>query len=134
MTDCKLTPVVDGHTCLEGPRWHDGRLWMSDLYCHQVDAASPEARTEVIAAVRRQLSGLGWLPDGRMLVVSMRDRKLLLLENGEVVEHGDLPTTTGGHINDTAEGGKIPEEISTGDEGVFAWMLGGDDVPHGGTP
>lgn len=100
MTDRKLTPVVDGYTYLEGPRWHDGRLWMSDFYSHQVVAVSPDGRTELIATVPQQPSGLGWLPDGTLLVVSMRDRKLMRLENGNLVEHADLSTTTGGHIND----------------------------------
>lgn len=100
MTDRKLTPVVDGYTYLEGPRWHDGRLWLSDFYTHKVIAVSPEGKVEDIATVPAQPSGLGWLPDGTLLVVSMRDRKLLRLEHGELVEHADLTTTTGGHVND----------------------------------
>lgn len=100
MTDRKLTPVVDGYTYLEGPRWHDGRLWMSDFYSHQVVAVSPDGKTELIASVPEQPSGLGWLSDGTLLVVSMRDRKLMRLEDGNLVEHADLSATTGGHIND----------------------------------
>lgn len=100
MTDRKLTPVVDGYTYLEGPRWHDGRLWMSDFYTHKVIAVSPEGKVEEIATVPAQPSGLGWLPDGKLVVVSMRDRKLLRLERGELVEHADLSTTTNGHVND----------------------------------
>lgn len=100
MTDRELLTVVDGYTFLEGPRWHDGRLWMSDFYSHQVVAVDPDGKVEVIAAVPQQPSGLGWLPDGTLLVVSMRDRKLLRLENGDLVEHADLSTTTGGHVND----------------------------------
>ena len=100
MTDRPLTPVVDGFTYLEGPRWHDGRLWLSDFYSHKVVAVTPEGKTEEIVTVPAQPSGLGWLPDGTLLVVSMRDRKLLRLERGTLVEHADLTTTTGGHVND----------------------------------
>ncbi|MBP2365095.1 SMP-30/gluconolactonase/LRE family protein [Pseudonocardia parietis] len=106
MTDRPLTPVVDGFTYLEGPRWHDGRLWLSDFYSHKVVAVTPEGKTEEIVTVPAQPSGLGWLPDGTLLVVSMRDRKLLRLESGELVEHADLTTTTGGHVNDMVVDGQ----------------------------
>ncbi|SFO45835.1 gluconolactonase [Pseudonocardia ammonioxydans] len=106
MTDRLLTPVVDGFTYLEGPRWHDGRLWLSDFYSHTVVAVTPEGKTEEIVTVPAQPSGLGWLPDGTLLVVSMRDRKLLRLERGELVEHADLTTTTGGHVNDMVVDGR----------------------------
>ena len=53
-------------------------------------------RQRAAAAVR-----LGWLPDGRMLVVSMRDRKMLRQEqSGELVEHADLSGVATGHVND----------------------------------
>lgn len=100
MTDRKLAPVIDGYTFLEGPRWHDGRLWLSDFYTHKVIAMTPEGKVEDVATVPQQPSGLGWLPDGTLLAVSMRDRKLLRLERGELVEHADLSATTGGHAND----------------------------------
>jgi sugar lactone lactonase YvrE len=99
-TDRKLTPVTEGFTYLEGPRWHDGRLWLSDFYTHKVVAVTPQGRVEEIATVPQQPSGLGWLPDGTLLVVSMRDRRLLRLDNGALVEHADLSAMTGGHIND----------------------------------
>ena len=106
MTNRSLTPVVDGFTYLEGPRWHDGRLWLSDFYSHKVVAVTPEGKTEEIVTVPAQPSGLGWLPDGTLLVVSMRDRTLLRLERGELVEHADLTTTTGGHVNDMVVDGR----------------------------
>ena len=64
----------------EGPRWRDGRLYFSDMHSQRVLAVDMEGRTEVICVVPQDPSGLGWLPDGRMLVVSMRDRRLLCLE------------------------------------------------------
>jgi sugar lactone lactonase YvrE len=75
-------------------------LWLSDFYTHAVIAVTPEGKVEQITRVPQQPSGLGWLPDGTLLVVSMRDRKLLRLERGELVEHADLSGLTGGHVND----------------------------------
>ena len=64
----------------EGPRWHDGRLYLSDFFDHAVKAVSLDGTVETVVEVPNQPSGLGWLPDGRMLVVSMLDRKLLRQE------------------------------------------------------
>ncbi|HZZ48859.1 MAG TPA: SMP-30/gluconolactonase/LRE family protein [Pseudonocardia sp.] len=94
--------IASGFSFLEGPRWHDGRLWMSDFYTHQVismDESGGDQRTE--AEVAEQPSGLGWLPDGRLLVVSMRDYKLLRREaDGSLVEHADLSQYVEHPLND----------------------------------
>lgn len=100
MTDRKLTPVLDGYSYLEGPRWHEGRLWLADFYTHKVIAVTPDGKVENIATVPQQPSGLDWLPDGTLLIASMRDRKLLRLERRGLVEHADLSATTNGHVND----------------------------------
>ncbi|GAA1214974.1 SMP-30/gluconolactonase/LRE family protein [Prauserella alba] len=87
---------------LEGPRWHDGRIWVSDFYTHRVySAAEDGSDRRVEAEVPQQPSGLGWLPDGRLLVVSMRDARLLRRESdGRLVCHADLSPYVGGHLND----------------------------------
>jgi len=96
-----FTPLARGFAFLEAPRWHDGRLWLSDFYTHCVLAVDPDGRVETIAEVPQQPSGLGWLPDGRLLVVSMRDRKLLRREHdGTLAVHADLAGVAGGHCND----------------------------------
>jgi sugar lactone lactonase YvrE len=93
--------VLDGMSFLEGPRWHDGRLYVSDFYTQRVLAVVPGDEPEDVAVVPNQPSGIGWLPDGRMLVVSMRDRKVLRQEtSGELVEHADLGSVATGHLND----------------------------------
>ena len=92
--------LVDGFSYLEAPRWHDGRLWLSDFYTHRVIAVSADGSWEHIATVPGQPSGLGWLPDGRLLVVSMRDRKLLRLDDGQLVVHADLSAFTDSDLND----------------------------------
>ena len=60
----------------------------------------PTGKAETIVEVPQQPSGLGWLPDGRMLVVSMLDRRVLRLEGGELVEHADLSALATGACND----------------------------------
>ena len=62
----------------EGPRWHDGALWFSDMHDHVVCWIYADGRKTVVAEVPQQPSGLGWLPDGRLLIVSMRDRSILV--------------------------------------------------------
>jgi sugar lactone lactonase YvrE len=96
-----LSVVLDGYSFLECPRWHDGRVWVSDFYTHSVVAHDGSDHTEVMATVPGQPSGLGWLPDGRALIVSMQDRRLLRLERpGELVEHADLSGLATGPLND----------------------------------
>ncbi|MEU6846596.1 SMP-30/gluconolactonase/LRE family protein [Streptomyces sp. NPDC046716] len=96
------TPVLSGFAFTESPRWRDGRLWFSDFYQDQVfSAAEDGSDLRVEAAVPRQPSGLGWLPDGRLLIVSMRDARILRREpDGELTVHADLGDRMSGHAND----------------------------------
>ena len=101
MSARELSVVVDGMSFLEGPRWHDGRLYVSDFYTSRVLRVVPGGEPVEVAVVPNQPSGMGWLPDGRMLVVSMRDHKVLRQEaSGELVEHADLGAVATGHLND----------------------------------
>ncbi len=84
----------------EGPRWHDGRLWLSDFYRHAVLAIDSNGNAETIVEVPNQPSGLGWLPDGRLLVVSMLDRRLMRLDPSGLIEHADLNGVAAFHCND----------------------------------
>lgn len=99
-----MTTVAGGFSFTEAPRWHDGRLWFSDFYTSRVHSMledGTDARVE--AVVEQQPSGLGWLPDGRLLVVSMRDRRILRREaDGRLVTHADLSGHATGHVNDMA--------------------------------
>jgi sugar lactone lactonase YvrE len=92
--------VLDGLAFPEGPRWRDGHLYFSDQHDRRVIRMDPSGSAEPIVEVAEQPSGLGWLPDGRMLVVSMRDRRLLRLEDGSLVEHADLSALATGECND----------------------------------
>jgi sugar lactone lactonase YvrE len=98
----ELAVVVEKYSFLEGPRWHDGRIWFSDFYTHQVVSADEHGgELRVEAQVPAQPSGLGWLPDGRLLIVSMRDHRVLRRESdGELAVHADLSEHAGGLLND----------------------------------
>lgn len=98
----QIDVLADGFSYLDGPRWHDGRLWVSDFYTPAVLAVDTDGSIEHVAEVPGQPSGLGWLPDGRLLIVSMRDHRILRREpTGEVVTHADLSALDpAGHLND----------------------------------
>jgi sugar lactone lactonase YvrE len=86
-----LRPLADGMVFTECPRWHDGRLWFSDELGERVLAVSLDGTVETVAEVPGMPAGLGFLPDGRLLIVSMGDRRLLCREHdGELREHADL--------------------------------------------
>lgn len=92
---------MEGRAFLEGPRWHDGALWVSDMHAHEVLRIDPTGAAEVVARLDGPPSGLGWLPDGRMLVVSMHDRRVLRLEtDGSLVEAADCSGVAPHEIND----------------------------------
>ena len=96
-----LKTLVDKIAFPEGPRWHDGKLYFSDMHAHKVIAVEMNGKTETICEVPNRPSGLGWLPDGTMVVVSMTDRKLLRLERGGALKlHADLSKLAGWDCND----------------------------------
>lgn len=96
------TILLDGICFPEAPRWHDGRLFFSDMRKNnRVVAVDLAGRAETILDVPGCPSGIGWLPDGRMLVVSMEHRKVMRLEeDGSVVVHCDLVAMATGPCND----------------------------------
>jgi sugar lactone lactonase YvrE len=85
----------------EGPRWHDGRLWFSDFYAKAVKSISlaGDLRTEL--EIDDRPSGLGWTPDGSLLVVSMTKRQVLRrAPGGAGAVHADLSGIATFHCND----------------------------------
>lgn len=99
-----VTTVIDGRAFLECPRWRDGRLWVSDLYAHEVLSIGSGDDVRVELSIDDQPSGLGWLPDGRMLIVSMVDGKILVRENADdptsAAVHADVSALATGKLND----------------------------------
>lgn len=77
----------------ESPRWHDGRLWFSDWVAHEVVAVDLDGRSEVVVRVDFPSIPMciDWLPDGRLLIVSPSDGRLMRRElDGSLVPHADL--------------------------------------------
>ncbi|MGH7748495.1 MAG: SMP-30/gluconolactonase/LRE family protein, partial [Candidatus Dormibacteria bacterium] len=116
--------LLEGGSFFEGPRWHEGRWWVSDFYRHAVVTVTPEGAEEQVMEVAGQPSGLGWLPDGSLLVVSMRDHRLLRRSpSGGTVEHADLTPHCGGHLNDMVVDARGHAYV-----GNFGFdLMGGDD-------
>ncbi|RJF99315.1 SMP-30/gluconolactonase/LRE family protein [Noviherbaspirillum saxi] len=98
--DVHIETVVDGLAFAEAPRWHENMLWFSDFYTHKVMRLRLGGEPETVCEVAGQPSGLGWLPDGRMLVVSMNDRRLLRLDHDGLNTVADLSDLTPHHCND----------------------------------
>ncbi len=96
----QIRVVLDGLIFPECPRWHDGRLWFSDMLDHKVIAVDPDGNAETMAEVPGQPGGLGWLPDGRLLVVSMTDQRLLRLDIDGLKEAASLSQLAVGNCND----------------------------------
>jgi sugar lactone lactonase YvrE len=92
--------LVGGLTFPEAPRWRDGKLWFSDFYSHRVLTVDLSGRLETVAEVPQRPSGLGWRPDGTLLVVSMLDRRLLRVDGGKTHVVADLSAIATGPCND----------------------------------
>jgi sugar lactone lactonase YvrE len=92
--------LVDGLAFGEGPRWHEDRLWFSDMHALEVQKVGLDGNVQTVVEVPGHPSGLGWLPDGRLLVVSMEDRRLLRLDDDGLNEVADLSALAKFHIND----------------------------------
>ena len=95
-----LEHVAGGLMFPEGPLWRDGRLLFSDFHALRVQAVEPDGSVTTVCEVEGQPSGLGFDTDGRMLVVSMLDRRLLRLDPEGLTEVADLTALTGGPCND----------------------------------
>ena len=100
MADRQLHTLLEGGAFFESPRWHDGRWWVSDFYRHLVMTVDTDGGTEEILSVEGQPSGLGWMPDGSLLVISMRDHRILRWSGDGVTVHADVSEHCGGHLND----------------------------------
>ena len=96
------TTLLAGLRFGEGPRWRDGRLWFSDMHDHQVLTVDEQGRSEMVVEVPGRPSGLGWRPDGTLLVVSMTDRKLM--------------EQAAGGLREVAEGLITPDILAREDE------------------
>ncbi|HKV55754.1 MAG TPA: SMP-30/gluconolactonase/LRE family protein [Candidatus Binataceae bacterium] len=102
----QMKPLLEGLVFPEGPRWHDGKLWFSDMHAHKVRTVGLDGRAEDVVDVPSWPSGLGWLPDGTLLIVSMTDRKLLRYAGGKLATHADIAHLASFHCNDMVVDGR----------------------------
>lgn len=103
MATQKPTLFADNFMFLEAPKWRDDRLWVSDVFDHKVCALSAEGHPKTFLYVPNRPSGLGFLSDGSLIVVSAKDRKLLRYFPGtQLVDYADLSKHATGWLNDFA--------------------------------
>jgi sugar lactone lactonase YvrE len=97
----EFSTLVSGLSFTECPRWRGERLYVSDRYTRRVLALTVDGTRETFARTSGLPCGLGFLPDGRMLITSMLDRKILRREaDGSLVEHADLSALAPWQLND----------------------------------
>jgi sugar lactone lactonase YvrE len=93
------TPLVTGRAFLEGPRWRDGALYVSDMHGDAVLRVTENG--DVSTVVELDLpSGLGWLPDGTLLISSMARRCVMRFDGSKLAVHADLSSLAQYEIND----------------------------------
>jgi sugar lactone lactonase YvrE len=93
-------PIVKGLAFPECPRWHDGQLWFSDQHDGTVYRVAADGTATTVVTVPGGASGLGWLPDGAMLVVSMGECRVLRWSGGDLEHYADLKPFHEWHSND----------------------------------
>jgi sugar lactone lactonase YvrE len=84
----------------EGPRWRDEKLWFSDMDMRKVMTVDLKGNSETVIEMEDSPSGLGWLPDGTLLIVSMDDMRLLKLTPEGLKEVADLSSLATFKCND----------------------------------
>jgi sugar lactone lactonase YvrE len=92
--------ILDNLGFPEDPRWHEGSLWFSDMDARTVMRWDPQGSLEPVVQIPGTPSGLGWTPDGKLLVVSMEDRELLEVSAGKAIVRADLSALASFHCND----------------------------------
>lgn len=92
--------LLEGLKFPEGPRWHDDRLWFSDMRSRRVTTVDLNGKPEIITEIPNRPSGLGWLPDGRLIIVSMENRCLFRLDPDGLTVLADLSKLISFPIND----------------------------------
>ena len=94
------TTLIEGLCFGEGPRWHEGALWLSDMHAREVLRITPDGTRETVVEVPGWPSGLGWLPDGDLLIVSMTERRVLRYDGSALTVHAELGDLATFHCND----------------------------------
>src|SRR6266581_1392975 len=101
MTSAKLRNVHDGGRYFEGPRWHAGRLWFVDCMARTLLSLAPSGECEQHAKFEDDTPcGLGVLPDGKIVVLTMFRKRLMAFADGQLSLYADLSRIATGTIDD----------------------------------
>ncbi|MCH2423772.1 MAG: SMP-30/gluconolactonase/LRE family protein, partial [Acidimicrobiales bacterium] len=112
MRKLETTLLLEGLVFGEGPRWHEGRLWFSDMFGGQVMSVDLDGNVERVAQFDHP-SGLGFMPDGSLLVSVMHERRIYRIRAGKVHIHADLTHIAHEMTNDMVVDGKGRSYIDT---------------------
>lgn len=85
-----LRTLLDGLILPEGPRWRNGKLYVSDMIGAEVLSCDLQGNRERIVKIPAQPSGLGWLPDGRMLIACVGNARLVVFDGLKLEVVADL--------------------------------------------
>ena len=96
----ETSTLADDLVFPESPRWYGGFLWISDVVDRKVHKIDLDGNTERVLTLSDQPSGLGFLPDGSLLVVSMSERLILRWHNNRLERHSDLSQSVNTDLND----------------------------------
>jgi len=94
------TVVLDGLEFPEGLRWHDDALWLSDMRSRRVLSVDATGRSTLRAYLPAMPAGIGWLPDGTLLVTSMLDQLIVAIRDGWRLPYRSLADVAIGQVND----------------------------------
>jgi len=123
MNEHQLSIFSTGHQFLEGPRWQDGSLWASDFFTKTVKRFAADGSHQTVVEVEGAPSGLGFLPDGSVLVVSQADKCVLkVAPDGTQSVHADFSQFAGGIGNDM-----LVTKAGHAYVGNFGFALGEED-------
>ena len=100
VTEVVPDPIATRLAFPECPRWHQGRLWFSDQHDGLVYRLEHDGTATAVVEVPGGASGLGWLPDGSLLVVSMEQCRVLRFADGTLGHYADLRPYHEWHSND----------------------------------
>src|SRR5689334_4794631 len=103
----ELRTLLTGLAMGESPRWHAGRLWLSDWGAQEVVATDLAGTREVIAQVPSVPFCIDWLPDGRLLIVAGGQARLMRMEpDGALVTHAELTSISNKPWNEIVVDGR----------------------------
>ena len=101
MTPITPKAVLEGGRYFEGPRWHSGRLWFVDCLNKTLLSLEPSGECEQHAKFDDDTPcGLGVLPDGKLVVLTMFRKRLMIYADGQLSLYADLSGVARGTIDD----------------------------------